>query len=37
MCPECGGFLIRRKGKYGKFYGCTNYPKCKHTEQITNN
>ena len=37
MCPECGGFLIRRKGKYGKFYSCTNYPKCKHTEQITNN
>lgn len=28
ICPQCGGTLIERKGKYGKFYGCSNYPKC---------
>ena len=29
ICPRCGGDLVERKGKYGKFIGCTNYPKCK--------
>lgn len=30
-CPlECGGTLLRRKTKRGKFfYGCSNYPNCK--------
>lgn len=28
ICPYCGGKLILRKGKYGEFYGCSNYPKC---------
>lgn len=31
ICPQCGGSLIKRKGKYGSFYGCSNYPKCKFT------
>lgn len=30
-CPKCGGELVLRKGKYGKFYGCSNYPKCRFT------
>ena len=31
VCPECKkGFLIDKKGRYGKFYGCTNYPECKY-------
>lgn len=29
ICPQCGGHLILRRGKYGSFYGCSNYPKCK--------
>ena len=33
-CPECGGGLIRKKGKYGYFLACTNYPKCMHMEKI---
>ena len=33
-CPECGSDLVLRKGKYGKFWGCSNYPKCKHIENI---
>lgn len=28
VCPRCGGELLLRKGKYGDFYGCANYPKC---------
>lgn len=31
ICPRCGGNLIERKGKFGLFYGCSNYPKCKYT------
>jgi len=33
-CPKCNGGLIERSGKYGKFLGCSNYPKCKYTENI---
>ena len=29
ICPRCGGKLIERKGKFGTFYGCYNYPNCK--------
>lgn len=32
-CPECGGELVRRKGKSGYFTGCANYPKCKYIER----
>ncbi|EOC99314.1 type I DNA topoisomerase [Caldisalinibacter kiritimatiensis] len=29
-CPECGGDIVERRSKKGrKFYGCSNYPKCK--------
>ncbi|MCQ4635868.1 NERD domain-containing protein [Anaerovorax odorimutans] len=31
VCPKCGGTLIERNGKYGKFFGCSNYPKCRFT------
>lgn len=31
QCPYCKTDLILRKGKYGDFYGCKNYPKCKYT------
>lgn len=29
-CPRCGADLVLRKGQYGKFYGCSNYPRCKY-------
>ena len=29
ICPRCGGTLVLRNGKYGEFWGCSNYPKCK--------
>lgn len=29
ICPKCGGTLILRTGKYGRFKGCSNYPKCR--------
>lgn len=30
-CPLCGGRLILRNGRYGSFYGCSNYPQCKYS------
>lgn len=29
-CPRCGSNLVLRNGRYGKFYGCSNYPSCKY-------
>ncbi|EKQ58031.1 MULTISPECIES: NERD domain-containing protein [unclassified Clostridium] len=29
ICPKCGGNLVNRKGKYGEFKGCSNFPKCR--------
>ena len=29
-CPECGSPLVIRKGKYGEFVACSNYPTCKY-------
>jgi DNA topoisomerase-1 len=28
-CPECGGAVLLRQGKYGRFRACSNFPKCK--------
>lgn len=30
LCPECGGKLRERRGTYGKFWGCSNYPRCRY-------
>ena len=30
-CPLCGGNLVLRNGRYGSFYGCSNYPQCKYS------
>ncbi|MBU1901445.1 topoisomerase DNA-binding C4 zinc finger domain-containing protein [Patescibacteria group bacterium] len=35
VCPSCKkGLLVARTGKYGNFIGCSNFPNCKHTENI---
>jgi len=34
VCPDDGGQLVIKKGPYGKFIGCANYPKCKHIEPL---
>lgn len=32
-CPECGSELVIRKGKYGAFVACSNYPTCKYIKK----
>ena len=34
ICPKCGSNLVERKGRYGRFMGCSNYPQCKFTQKL---
>ena len=35
VCTECDdGILLPKKGKFGDFLGCSNYPNCRNTQQI---
>ena len=31
VCPNCGGELLKRQGRFGEFIACSNYPKCKYS------
>ncbi|WP_303909031.1 type I DNA topoisomerase [Thiohalomonas denitrificans] len=33
-CPKCDSELIIRSGRYGKFIGCSSYPKCRYIEPL---
>lgn len=33
-CPRCGGELLKRNGRFGPFFGCSNYPACRYTKNI---
>ncbi len=33
-CPKCGGSLVERRGRYGTFLGCSNYPRCRFTHNL---
>lgn len=33
-CPKCNGKLTLKTGRYGKFYGCMNYPACRYTKNM---
>ena len=33
-CPECGSELVLRKGRYGEFIACSNFPKCKYSRNV---
>ncbi|MBD5424171.1 MAG: type I DNA topoisomerase [Allobaculum sp.] len=35
-CPKCGGELVYRNGRFGRFISCINYPECKYTENAEN-
>lgn len=32
ICPQCGRPLIPKNGRRGKFWGCSNFPNCRYTE-----
>ena len=33
ICPECGSKMVVRRGKYGEFEACSNYPECKYIKK----
>jgi DNA helicase II / ATP-dependent DNA helicase PcrA len=35
-CPKCGSGMILRPGKWGQFWGCRNFPRCKGTTKAQN-
>jgi len=37
LCPKCGSPLLIRLGRFGKFYACSGFPKCKYTESLKDN
>ena len=34
VCPKCSSPLVIKRGRYGKFIGCSNYPSCKYIEPL---
>lgn len=33
-CPVCGAPMKKRSGRYGEFWGCSSFPRCRYTENI---
>jgi DNA topoisomerase-1 len=33
-CEKCGGAMVIRKGRFGPFLACSNYPNCRNTKKI---
>lgn len=33
LCPNCNSPLVIRKGRYGEFEACSNFPECKYIKQ----
>ncbi len=34
ICDKCGGPMVIKTGKFGRFVSCKNYPKCKNIKNI---
>lgn len=34
-CPECGSSMVIKKGRYGRFLACSDYPRCKTTKPVS--
>ena len=34
ICEKCGGKMLIKVGRFGKFLGCSNYPKCKNIKSL---
>jgi ribosomal protein L37AE/L43A len=36
ICPTCKSSMVLHEGKYGKFWGCSSFPKCRTTGAMKN-
>jgi DNA topoisomerase-1 len=37
ICPLCGSPVVEKLGRFGRFYACSTFPKCKYTESLKEN
>jgi len=37
VCPQCGKPLVIKLGRYGRFYACTGFPKCRYVRPLNGN
>jgi len=37
ICEKCGGKMVIKWGKFGRFMACSNYPECRNTREIPKN
>jgi DNA topoisomerase-1 len=35
VCEKCGAAMVMKRGRFGPFMACSNYPECKNTKRIT--
>ncbi|MDD2753368.1 MAG: type I DNA topoisomerase [Candidatus Portnoybacteria bacterium] len=35
ICPKCGAPVVIRTSRFGKFYACSNFPKCRYTASVS--
>lgn len=33
-CEKCGGIMVIKLGRFGKFLACSNFPQCRNTKKI---
>ncbi|MBP5208324.1 MAG: type I DNA topoisomerase [Clostridia bacterium] len=34
ICDKCGGAMVLRHGRFGDFYSCSNFPRCRNTKPV---
>ncbi|MBN2514952.1 MAG: type I DNA topoisomerase [Deltaproteobacteria bacterium] len=34
ICDDCGGNMVIKQGKFGRFLGCSGYPECQNTKPL---
>jgi hypothetical protein len=34
-CPKCNSEMVKRKGTYGMFWGCSRFPDCKGSRSMS--
>ncbi|GAB4235703.1 MAG: type I DNA topoisomerase [Acidobacteriota bacterium] len=34
ICEKCGGKMVIRLGKFGRFLACSNFPRCRNTREV---
>lgn len=33
-CPECGSEMLLKRGRFGPFYSCTGFPRCRFVSNL---